>query len=209
MFEKLLISMRYYLIGRNYTEALKALSIMIEFHGGPNKFRDDGITPEAQHPLEVAHLVRALPNLIYQEETIAAALLHDVPEDYHQLFPHSAVRADFAHLISNAVELVDKRTGDPADRYRRISEDPIASIVKPADRVINNRTMVQVKPTDTLVRKNMETRMLILPAMKGARTAFPQQEASYEILKLMLLSQLDLIDEIVKLAPRPNPRNEG
>jgi len=78
MSEKFHISLRYWLLGRNYNQALKALEYASQFHTG---FRKDKITPEFHHQLYIASYVRTLINgIMFPQETLAAAFLHDVCE---------------------------------------------------------------------------------------------------------------------------------
>ena len=193
MHKKHLASLRYLLIGRRYFEALRALNVMLQFHGGDHQVRKDGKTPEFFHPLQVALLVSTLPNLIYPEYSIAAALLHDVPEEYWRQYSHSDIRANFNQLISRAVELMDKSMGPSELRYGDMKTDPIASIVKPCDRIINNSTMFGVLTPDRINVKLVETRDVILPTVKVAKREFPEQTDAYELIKFMLTMQLDMV----------------
>lgn len=196
-FIKLTTTLRGYLIGRQYFTSLDAMEFMLEWQGGVDQLRDDDVTREAQHPIEVAHICRALPGLIYHEDTIASALLHDVPEDY-RMVKHTDVSARFGPRIGTAVQLLDKHGKDPAAQFVALSEDPIGSIVKGVDRMANNHTMHLVRSAKRMQFKIDETRTHILPMLKAARRRFPQQEAAYELIKFTLETQCSLYDSLIK-----------
>lgn len=196
-YDKLVIAMRYYFLGAKMYTALDAMELMLQYQVGEGHVRDDGVTPEAQHPLEVAHFIRTLPDLLYREETLAAALLHDVPEDYAAHVSHASIKSRFGEIIHQAVYLVDKNGKTAAEHFEAMGYDPVASLVKGADRIRNNDTMIGPFSFDKIRRKIEETRNHILPMMKIARRKFPQQECAYELIAHSLCSQIDLLDVIV------------
>jgi guanosine-3',5'-bis(diphosphate) 3'-pyrophosphohydrolase len=100
-----------------------------------------------QHPLGVATICAELR---LDEETVAAALLHDVVEDTDTAI--GEVEAEFGREIAHLVEGVTKLTGisfqsreqAEAENYRKMvmamAEDPRVILIKLADRVHNMRT---------------------------------------------------------------------
>lgn len=80
------------------------------------------------HPLRVAaRVVEA------GEEAVAVALLHDVIED-SDLDIEDLVAAGFPEQVTEAVERLTRRDGEPhADAVRRAAADPLAAVVKRAD----------------------------------------------------------------------------
>jgi (p)ppGpp synthase/HD superfamily hydrolase len=78
-FDKLHISLRYWILGRGYNVAARAMDFAEKHHTGTRK---DGVTPEFAHQVAIAHYIRTLPDLVYPEETLATIFLHDVVEDY-------------------------------------------------------------------------------------------------------------------------------
>src|SRR4051812_21004615 len=94
-YNKLYISLRYFLLGREFYMAADALQFASQYHIGTRK---DGITPEFQHQIEITHYLRTLlPSMMFPEETLAAALLHDVPEDYG--VPHAVITNRFGSIV--------------------------------------------------------------------------------------------------------------
>lgn len=196
-FDKLRLATRYWLYGKDYYTAVKAMEFAIQYHSGVRK---DGITPEFHHQLSIASYVRTLPKLKFPEETLTVCFLHDVVEDYD--VPLTEIERRFGKDISHSVALLSKKIGGYEAKteayYKSMSDDPIASIVKGADRMHNFQTMVEVFTCDKQKRYMTECREYILPMLKEARRRFPEQEPAYENIKHVLLSQIGLIEISLK-----------
>ena len=78
-FEKAEVSLRYWLIGRGYIQALKAMEFGKRYHKG---LRKDGVTPEFHHQISIAQYVRTLPNLIDMERTLCVVFLSHLKHLY-------------------------------------------------------------------------------------------------------------------------------
>lgn len=188
-FDKLYISLRYYLLGREFYMAADALEFGHQYHTG---LRKDGVTPEYQHQIEIAHYLRTLlPSFMFPEDTLAAALLHDVPEDYG--VPHAEIANRFGPRVGRAVFLMDKNSNA---RFELIGEDPIASLAKGGDRCHNIQTMVGVFTPEKQLKYMAEAREKFMPMLKQARRLFPKQEAAYENIKHVMSSQLELLEAL-------------
>lgn len=190
------VSLRYWLQGRNYNMALRAMNLAKQHHTG---LRKDGVTPEFDHQVSIAHYLRTLDgSLLYPQETYAAALLHDVREDYG--LADLEIRDKFGDRTADAVHALSKEfRGDrrsEADVFAMIAADPIASVVKGCDRIHNHQTMIGVFSTQKQVEYIDETNGWFFPMLKQARRAFPEQEPAYENVKTMLKSQIQLIEAI-------------
>lgn len=191
-YEKLRISLRYFLLGKEFYKAAEALEFAASYHTGTRK---DGVTPEFQHQIEIAHYVRTLPSLLYPEDTLTAVILHDTPEDYN--VSQDVIEAKFGKRVSIATGLVDKnRWSNKQSQFEAIANDPVASVVKGADRSHNVQTMVGVFSPEKQLRYVDEVEKLFLPMLKTARRKFPQQETAYENIKHLLISQVTLIKAI-------------
>lgn len=189
-YEKLRIALRYWLLGKEFYQAADALEFAGSYHTGTRK---DGVTPEFQHQIEMAHYVRTLlPSLLFPEDTITAVILHDTPEDYNVSSETIANR--YNDRVAYATELMDKnRWSTPAKQFAAISTDPIASIAKGADRMHNIQSMVGVFTVEKQIAYIKEAENLFIPMLKVARRKFPQQELAYENIKHVLLSQIELL----------------
>ncbi len=190
------LALRYWLLGHGFTQASKAMDFAEGYHRG---IRKDGVTPEFAHQVGIVSYLRSLlPHLIYPEDTLVAAFLHDVPEDYD--VAKVEIRHRFGARAAHSVDLVTKSfRGVRRDDYQLfadMAEDEIASVVKPADRINNQNSMVGVFSAEKMLSYVEETESLFLPMIRTARRAFPQQEPAYENEKLMLVSQLNFVRAI-------------
>ena len=193
--KKLRLALGAYLGGKGWHSALKAFNFAEQFHTGTRK---DGKTPEFDHQVRIALYVTTLPELIYPEETITTVFLHDTPEDYD--VGHDEIESKFGKMVSVSTELVTKfhrgTKKHPNEYFREIAKDPIASIVKGADRIHNLQSMVGTFDIEKQKRYMDEVKVHFLPMLKTARRLFPEQRNAYENIKHMLVSQIELIEAI-------------
>ena len=187
-YEKLLISLRYYLIGRRYHTALKALDFAQKIHTGTRK---DGKTPEFQHQVEMALYITTLKDLINEEETITCALLHDVVEDYPAFY--NEMSDLFPQEIMATCMSLNNTDKDKPNYYKMIQTDSIASIVKGADRIHNVGSMVGVFTKEKQKKYVEEIEQFILPMLKQARDKFPEQILAYFNIMTILRSQVGIL----------------
>jgi len=189
---KLHISMRYWLLGRGFHLALRAMEFGAEHHTGTRK---DGVTPEFDHQIHIAHYLRTLADLSHPQETIAVAFLHDVAEDYG--VDRETLTAKFGERVADAVWRMTKEfrgiRRSEEEVFEGIAQCPIASIAKAADRIHNFQSMVGVFKVEKQKEYIAEGERFFLPMIKKARRLFPEQEAGYENAKHMLRSQIALI----------------
>ena len=196
MMNKKTISIRYWLHGKDYHLALKALEYASSFHAG---LRKDGVTPEFDHQLSIALYIKTFySHLDFPEETLAVVFLHDVAEDFDVGFEE--LESLFGITVSEATKLLTKKHRGHKlslpQYYDAMSRNPIASIVKGGDRIHNHQTMCGVFDKEKQLNYITETNELILPMLKSARRRFTKQEPAYENIKLMLNNQISLIQEI-------------
>lgn len=191
-YEKLRLALRYYLLGKEYFVAVNALDYGASYHTGTRK---NGITPEFQHQIEIAQYLRTL-KLINPELAITVALLHDVKEDYN-VTEHD-LRRLFGDEVTGACILLDKNGKTKEEYYTTCAMHPVASVVKGGDRIHNIQTMVGVFTPEKQEQYITEVRTYILPMIKKAKRLFPQQEAAYENIKHMLVSQIELLEHILR-----------
>lgn len=190
-FNKMKLSLRYYLLGKGYYLAIEAMEFAAAHHTGTRK---DGVTPEFMHQISIAHYIRTLP-LMYPERTIASGLLHDVREDYNVADVELCRR--FGSDITTDCIILDKNGKDIEFYHRECGTNPVTSIVKPSDRVNNLQTMGGVFTPEKQQRYVDETEHGFLPIIKHGRRTFPKQEPAYENIKHMLVSQIQLIKAVL------------
>jgi len=196
--KKQLSVMRGWLEGKGYYIAAEALELVRELEQGTRK---DGETPKFHHQLSVARLISTLePHLLYPEETITAAFLHDLLEDHGKTWTQGMVEAQFGKVIADAVWMLSKKTAGVTKDHDRYFDGmgacPIASVVKLADRAHNLHTMDGVFTREKQAAYVAEVGQWFHPMIKRARRKFPRQYPAYENLKLFLLSQSRLINQI-------------
>lgn len=193
------IALRYWLQGKNFHRALRAMDFVERRYEG--NFRKDGVTPEFDHVVCIASNVRTLPDLLYPEDTILAALGHDLGEP-----PYDMARVEiepiFGTLASDAIELMTKKHRGAVKDLKALTAamalDPISSIVKPVDRNHNLSTMSGVFKLDKQERYVDEVDDLFLPALKTARRRIPEQEAAYENITLNMRNMRDITRASIK-----------
>lgn len=197
-FKKKALTLRQYLHGAGYFNALRAMEFAAKHHTGTRK---DGETPEFDHQISIALFALTLPNLRFREEIITTIFLHDVREDYHvtdqevrALFDDEA----FAGRVARAVENMTKEwrgvRKDEKLLFAAMAEDEIASIAKGCDRIHNFQSMVGVFKLEKQKAYIAEAEELFFPMLKAARRNFPHQALAYENIKHMLRSQIELIE---------------
>jgi (p)ppGpp synthase/HD superfamily hydrolase len=196
-FDKHKVSIRYWLLGKGYFKAIKAMEFASQFHTG---LRKDKITPEFHHQISIAHYLRTLSSIKDEEVVLCCAFLHDVVEDYDVAL--SEIELLFGKQIREAIALLSKVIGgtkkDLGSYFEQISACPVASIVKGGDRVHNLSTCSDVF---TLQKQQIyieETEKYVLPMLKQARRNFPEQELAYENIKHVLINQVNLIRKVVE-----------
>jgi (p)ppGpp synthase/HD superfamily hydrolase len=196
-FEKYHISLRYWMLGKNYHRAVLAMEFASQYHIGTRK---DGYTPEFHHQISIAHYLRTLPDLRNQEDVLAAAFLHDTVEDYDVSLTdiESRFGADVARSVKKLSKIVKGYKKSPEEYYQSMIECPIASVVKGGDRVHNHQTMHGASfSTEKQYKYITETKELILPMLKEARRKYPDQELAYENIKHALKGQIELIELVI------------
>lgn len=187
------VALRYWLLGRGFHRAADAMSYAEAYHQGSRR----GGAPEFSHQIAIASHVRTYaPSLRHAEETIVAALLHDVREDYG--VGDDEIRARFGDRVADAVDALTKEfrgiRREEAVVFAAIGADPIASVVKGADRVHNQSTLAGVFRPEKVAEYVAETREWILPMLRRARRDFSDQEPVYEGIGLVLRTQIDLLE---------------
>lgn len=194
--KKQLAVMRGFLEGRRYFQAYDALEVVTETEKG---LRKDGKTPKLHHQLSVGRLITTLePHLLFPEETIAAAFLHDLRED-HPSWTRQMICQRWGDRIGDAVETLKKKTQqfqkNKDSYFAEMAVCPIASVVKLADRAYNVQTMAGVFTTEKKLDYCNEIDNYFFPMIKTARRRYPAQYGAYENLKILLRCQTALIRE--------------
>lgn len=209
-FEKLNIAARYWLLGmaqhdQAYYKVLEAFEYGATHHDG---FRNGG-EPEFIHQLGIFHQVRTLHRHIRNPVMVYILIfLHDAVEDprvdrdtkqKHFISPDEISRLWGEETATKVRKLSKEIMGvkNPDYSLDAIYEDPDTSIVKSGDRVNNVSSMFGVFKRPRLERYIKETQDEFLHRIKAARRRFPDQEGVFENMKLELVNQLTLINQLM------------
>lgn len=189
-------ALRYWLLGREYYLASKAMEFGLKHHTGVRK---DGFMPEYQHQISQMSLVRTLEkSLLFPERTLVCIALHDVVEDIEGVTLRM-IEEEFGPQTAADVDLMTNTYADgtkkPKDYYyKQIFLSPVASIAKSADRTHNHQTMPGAFKIAKMRSYVEETQEYIIPGIKMARKLFPEQEPAYQNLKSILQIQMEWVD---------------
>lgn len=195
-FEKMRLTLKYYLHGKKYYNALEALTFAGKYHNGKRK---DGVTPEFQHQVEIALFVSSLKDLEDEESAITASLLHDVIEDYN--VSRSDIENRFGRRMGDSIwALTKKQNGiekNKDDYFFGLERDREGSIVKGADRFHNIKSMMGVFTPQKQRQYIDEVEARFIPMIKSASDNFPRQCSAYSNIKQILRVQVNLIEIIL------------
>lgn len=192
------IACRYWMLGRGYHHAVRAMAFNQRLFSGTRK---DGITPEFDHHVYQAQYLRTLPDLLYPEETLCTIFFHDTPEDkgispqeIMEQFPSDPA---FGRRVSEASwRMTKKWRGEKrceVEVFGEMAKCPISSIAKGCDRIHNIHTMVGVFSAEKQRSYMEEVDRLFLPMLKEAERNFPEQEAAYKNIRTNLKGQVAII----------------
>lgn len=198
-YQKTRISLRYRLQGladanHAFIPAIQAFDFAEKCYG--NELRKDGITPGFMHALEVTGFaVTQLRNLVQPGEQFAVCLLHDVLEDHGVSFIE--LRDHFGEDIAMGCLRMSKiqngRKLSNEEYFRDMLTNRLAVAAKGFDRTNNQQTMIGVFSEKKQQEYITETQSFILPMIKQARRLYPEQEALFEMLKLVLKNQVLMV----------------
>jgi (p)ppGpp synthase/HD superfamily hydrolase len=202
---KQLSVMRGFLEGRQYYTAMEAMELVRNTEIGTRK---DQITPQFHHQLSVARLVSTLlPHLMFPEETLAAAFLHDLLEDHGDEWTREKLEAKFGKVISDAVWCLSKKSNGMSKSaesyYGALARCPISSTIKCADRAHNIQTMHGVFTLEKQHAYVGEVSQWYYPMIRQARRSFPRQYGAYENLKILLRCQCRLVEHVLEASGVP------
>jgi hypothetical protein len=203
-------ALKYYLIGRGFNLAIKALGYAERHTVGVRK---DGKTPEFHHQVQIAMAVMHLKGLLSEEMCIVVALLHDIMEDYH--ISREELSAEFGAEVARLVwGMTKKFRGEhktSQEYFTDLALDPILSITKGLDRCHNLRHMVDAFTVDKQLDYTEESEKQHLPMLKRAARLFPEQQSAYMAIILemkYLIKSTRKYVEAVKLAETERVKRE-
>jgi (p)ppGpp synthase/HD superfamily hydrolase len=192
------IALRYFLLGKGYNKALRAMAFNQKLFQGTRK---DGVTPEFDHHVCQVQYSRTLLGLMFPEETACTIFFHDTPEDkglaIEEIRRLYSDCPDFGGRVADATWRMtkifrgEKRREDSL--FEEMAKCPIASIAKGCDRIHNVQSMIGVFSAEKQRSYLEEVDRLFLPMLKEAERNFPEQEAAYKNIRTILKSQSAII----------------
>ena len=172
---------------KNLYQAARILPYARELHKGQvRKGRDQ--VPYINHPLLIA--CHALALGLDDDDIITTAILHDVCEDCgvtpEELPVNKATR--------EAICLLTKEKGfDEREYYQKISENPIATMVKLLDRCNNVSGMAAAFSKEKLISYIKETEEFVYPLLRKAKNDFPMYSNQIFLIKYHMTSVMEAI----------------
>jgi len=186
-YDKLRISMKYFLDGRRYYTALRAFEFGREFHTG---MRKDNKTPEYQHQLEIAHFLRLFDDGPHFEPVLSATFLHDIREDFQ--ISKEEISEKFGPVAYEIIWFMTKKYRKEKitneEYYRLLADNKFAALLKGADRINNIKSMEGAFNAEKQLKYIEETEAHVLPMLKRARIQHPEYQTRFEHLKFILES---------------------
>lgn len=199
-YQKLSITLTSYLKGRGFNRALEAFQYAKEIHVG---YRKDGVTPNFQHQIEICLFLMNLKEIRkdIEEEVFVGAFLHDIREDYG--ISYQTIEAKFGKTAAEVNEKLTKEfkgaKKSPEVYFNDITNCPICSLIKGGDRIHNFSSMVGVFTIPKQEHYVFEVKEYFLPMLKKAAQLFPDQSASYHLMRTFLKNMSIAIEQALKV----------
>lgn len=182
---------------KNYKlkNTLKAVDYAVQAHEGQKRKRS--VVPYIYHPLNLA--CHALSMDIFEDEVLAACMLHDVIEDCGRKLEDLPVNDETKELVRL---LTCQKTTD-SDReqiltqyYEGILSNPKAALIKCMDRCNNLTTMSWGLSRDKIYRMINETEKYY-PKLLETVKATPEYNSAAWLLKYQIESMLDIYKRLM------------
>lgn len=190
--EKMYTYIRGYASGAQMDQTLRALSFARAKHEGQSRKSGE---PYIIHPLTMA--CNALSMRIRDDAVIATILLHDVCEDCGVAIAELLVNAEVKHSVElMTFTVMDGETKDMAKvrYYNMMLESRPATLCKLIDRCHNVSSMAGTFSKEKLIAYIEETRRFVLPLLKNAKVAYPNDADILFVLKYHICSVVDSIE---------------
>ena len=194
-----------YFKSNDMQQSLKAMDLVEKYHVGERR----GGGPERSHLYEVAGQIlttfEAHVDLIELDSLVAAGFLHDLVEDYADLYSESDLRRDFSSRCADLVMNVCKWDG-----FQKIEEDYIAYfdivssdigsvVVKTSDRIHNMSTCIGGMSPARIRKYIEEVRTYFFPMIRQARKDYPLFYMALTGMKQQLDYRIDITEAYLDL----------
>lgn len=177
-------------VARNLRQTNIALPLARRLHAG--QYRKDGI-PYIQHPLKVCSTLISYG--VYDDDTLAAALLHDILEDCHDKLPLNGkeliTEYNLSKEVFDIITLLTKESGldqhELSLYFDRVKGNPKAALIKLSDRLHNSSTLYTFS-FDRMRKYIQETYTFLLPMASFCKNYYPEYTNQFSILKSNIYS---------------------
>lgn len=161
----------------NMPMAYRALNLVKEEMRKEKGFKRHNGDHYYYHCVDVTQLL--INEGVTDEDTIVAALLHDIVEDVRG-YSYETIKVTFNENVAKKVRLLTKKSHIDYKKNSEQLEEDLAemledlgvALIKTADRVHNMATLLDASPEKQL-RKALETEKYFLPFFKKCRKKFP------------------------------------
>ncbi len=180
------------LIGAGLYKTLDALSLAEKAHEGV--MRKDKVTPYIEHPMKVASLL--FDAGIRDENVLVTAILHDVVEDTE--ISLLDISTKFGDEIATSVKKLSKPSNYSNDNYYAgIQSDPVAVLVKLADRTHNLSTF-SVFSKEKKAEYIKETEEFVYPLIKFAQHTYYKYASQIRLFDLWIETVVNTVSPFLK-----------
>ncbi len=200
--EAIMKNVKKYLPDFNKSKFLEAYEFALKAHKG--QFRKDNRTPYILHPLKATQI---LTKLHVDEDTLIAAILHDVPEDTEKTLRD--IEKQFGKNIAFLVNGITKLSKvyyrhDMAERQieslKKLlihsAKDPRVILIKLADRLHNMSTLNNVQP-EKRIRIAKETLEIYVPIANLLGIEEIKKQLEDECFKYLFQKEYERIEKIL------------
>jgi hypothetical protein len=200
-YERDYTALKHYLIGRDYTEALRALGIAVRWHVG---FRKDKVTPQLHHQVWVCFNFLNAPikglTPVLEQRALSALLCHDTVEDHPVTFADLRKKR-LSKLTVELVKGLTKVEGETDEQFfERLLSHWLLPILKACDRDNNVMTMQGAFAIPKMKAYILETRKYILVLLKKAGNLYPEHHRAYSALAAGIKKQLRIYEGFIASA---------
>lgn len=183
--KKMYTYVKTYAAANHMYQTLKVLPYARELHKGQVRKGSDKV-PYIYHPLLVA--CHALALGLVDDNIISTALLHDVCEDCGV----DAADLPVNEAVKKAVSLLTKSDYvDNEKYYQKISQNPIATMIKLLDRCNNVSAMASGFSKEKIARYIDETEKFVYPLFQKAKNEYPMFSDQIFLIKYHMTSVVE------------------
>lgn len=186
--------------GNHLYNTLKAITAATFLHEG--QYRNSG-EPYIDHPMRVTSALVALN--IRDDVILSTSMLHDVLEDCDVTPEELVARYGIHSEIIDNVKVLSKCGITTDVYYENIKRNPVALLVKIADRCHNVSTMVGSFSTEKMKMYVQETEEYIMPLCKHGKRYYPEYSDQIFSMKYHIESICKAVKGFIEILETPSP----